>query len=358
MSGADHNSAFGVETLSTMVRTFDTEAHDTFFSNLFRKTPITAIGDKISWDEVTMDRDLAPVTDAESPAPRVKNTDRTRKDAYCATITLYTDIAGRRLYKERGPGQLLPNAEETIANEIQNLRLKIQKTINWIAVQMLLGEVNIDPVNLPGQEFTIPTIRTGVSTYTRANSWANSGTKILSTELQELVSGKQGYVATAGRLPGLAIINGSVEGHLIRNEEVREWVKSMFGGFVALANPAARVAMGGLSVGGLAWKKSVSGFVPSNKPVFTPFMPDGVAIVLPPEEELGEILSMAEGYGIIPKNAFGVDTANGVVEQAPKPGFYSYATAIENPPGVRIYVGWLGLPVIKFPKAVCVAKVA
>src|SRR2546423_3498875 len=242
MIGATYDAAFGVETLSTMVKTFDTQAYDKFFSDLYRKSTIT-------------------------------------------------------------------------------------------------------------------TIKPGVATYAKSLSWADKATPILSGELEEFVAGKGGYVAQAGRFPGLALINNSVEGYLIANTEVQSWLKYNFGGSVGFSNPASTEVMGGMAVGGLKWLKNVHGYVPSGKTTFTKFMPDGTVILLPPEEELGEILAMAEGYGIVPRNAFGSENANGVVDLAPSPGFYSYATAIENPAGVRIYVGWLGLPVIKFPKAVNVGMV-
>ncbi len=357
MIGSTYDAAFGVETLSTMIKTFDTQAYDKFFSDLFRKSQITPLGESVTWDEVRMDRDLAPVVGPDSPAPRVKNLDRTRRQEYLANIKLYTDISGRKLYKERAPGSLLPNAEEVIANEIQNMRLKIQKTINYIAVNLLLGALDINDVNIPGTEMTIPTIKPGVATYTKTLSWADKATPILSGELEEFVSGKQGYVATAGRFPGLALINNTVEGYLISNTEVQEWLKYNYGGSVGFSNPASPEVLSGMAIGGLKWQKNVHGYVPQGKNVFTKFMPDGTVILLPPEEELAEILAMAEGYGIVPRNAFGSENANGLVELAPSPGFYAYATALENPAGVRLYVGWLGLPIIKFPKAVNVGIV-
>ncbi|HZV03016.1 MAG TPA: major capsid protein [Planctomycetota bacterium] len=357
MIGSTYDAAFGVETLTAMIKTFDTSAYDKFFSDLFRKSTITPLGESVTWDEVRMDRDLAPVTGPDSPAPRVKNLDRVRRQEYLASIKLYSDISGRKLYKERAPGSLLPNAEEVIANEIQNMRLKIQKTINYISVNLLLGALDINPVNIPGTEITIPTINPGVATYAKSQPWNNKATQILSIELNQFVSGPTGYVATAGRFPGLAIINNSVEGYLIQNSEIQEWLKFNFGSSVGFSNPASSEVLSGMALGGLKWTKNVHGYVPTGTTTFTKFMPDDTVVLVPPEEELGEVLAMAEGYGIVPRNAYGTETANGIVDLAPSPGFYSYATAIENPVGVRLYAGWLGLPVIKFPKAVNVGKV-
>jgi hypothetical protein len=262
------------------------------------------------------------------------------------------------LYKERAAGSLLPNAEEVIANEIQNMRLKIQKTINYISVNLLLGALDMNPTNIPGTEITIPTVKAGVATYAKTAPWSDKTTPILSSELEQYVSGTGGYVANAGRFPGLAIINNSVEGYLIQNTEVQEWLKYTYGSAVGFSNPASTEVLSGMAIGGPKWLKNVHGYVPTGSTTFTKFMPDGTVIMLPPEDELGEVLAMAEGYGIVPRNAFGAENANGIVDLAPSPGFYSYATATENPVGVRIYAGWLGLPVIKFPKAVNVGKVA
>ena len=353
MSGPTYDSEFGVETITTMIRTFDTTAYDKFFSELFRKSTLTPNGDSVSWDEVKFDRDLAPVTGNESPAPHVHLTDRVKRQVSLASIKLYTDISGHRLFKERGPGSLQPNAEEVIGNELQNMRLKIQKTIEFMSVSLLLGQLDMNPQSIPGTDIAVPTIKVDVNAYAKKAPWNDPATKILSVELQNLTTS---FIAAAGRLPGFILLNDLTETYLVGNPEVAQWAVHQYGEGALFNNPAAPEVMNGLPLGGFVWKKDPHGFVPQGGK-FTRFMPDNQIVVLPPEEQLGAVLAMAEGRGIIPRTAYGAENGNGIIEEAPSPGFYGYATAIENPPGIRLYAGWFGLPVVKFPKAITTGPV-
>lgn len=358
-ANAELESEFGVETVVDMINSFGSDAGDTGFSDLFRKSTISPEdgGESVRWDEVQHDRDLAPFTTDEGPSVPVKATTRVPRRANLAVIKLHADIPAKKIYRQRAPGRLVRNADEVLAEEVQNLKLRIVKSINWLAVNMLLGTVDINPTNVPGTSLTFPTISVGVNTHSKSTSWATTSTKILSVEMDLLV---QKYLKYAGFAPGFIAINGATEGYLTGNLEIQAWAQTQFGMKALGSSPASPEVFGGLPVGGFNWMKDPHGYVSvSSDGTYDPstnwhgYLATGTGIVLPPPAKIGQILAMCENRCLIPAEAIGsLGSPSANVVEAPNVGITGWIETVSSPLGVRLYLQWEGLPIVKFPKGV------
>lgn len=348
MAGGTLESTFGIKTLSGLVKTFADEPGQKLFTDLFEKSGkrIEPDGRIVEWDEVTMARALAPVVGESAPFPDATSTQIVARQAPMFDIKLKVDIPASRLFSDRAAGELKDNAASVIANEVQSLTKRVMLTREYAACKALEGSFATSGV--AGSSITF-TLSQTTNTLTEAASWSTEATKILSSEIPLIVAD---VIATAGMVPGIAIITDLEEKKLLANDEIRSWAQQQFGASALYNNSASEKVLDGLSLGGVQWYKSVGGFVPEGGS-FTRFMTAGRQYWLPAQNMLGEVLGMAEGFGYVPTGRIGgINEAAGLVAKAPTRGFYAYAEGLSNPAGVRLYVGWKGLFFLAFPSAV------
>jgi hypothetical protein len=354
-----YQELFGVQTLSGLVVAFGAEERlDSMFTALFQRGENMGqdATDEVQWDEVQLARHLAPVRGENGVWPSSQNTVNIRRKSTMAHVKDSTFILGSKLYKEVAPGnmQLMPNAQSKVAFELRNLVKKIRKTIEYMAAHSLNGTLTVNAANIPGttQAFTVTY---SPNTYTASASWKTAGTLLLSSEVPAL---KRDFLQASGLLPKRIICDGTITDAVYANTQVLTFLQNQLGAdFAKTGNPLQGAAFDGFTLGSLEWFANEAGYVPEGGS-FTKYIPAvDDAFVLPGDEDIGDVLGMAEGRGIVPLQQLGPAASGAsLVGLAPTRGFYAYAerSVFPNPPGIHLNVGWVGLPIVKFPTGVCV----
>ena len=342
---------FGVRTLTGMIKTFADDSRDKFFTQVFERGERSKVeGNTFEWDEVRMSRKLAPIVGSSSPAPQTAVTDRAHRTESLVEIKHFAFLPGDRLYRERAPGELKPNATAVVANELENLRLMIGKTLEFLCVSTLTGDVEINPTTCPGTDYTA-SIKYDVSSYKPAVKWTDPTAPVV-----KMVSDlTDQYMRDTGRAPGSVLHNVTVEQDLLENQEVQKLCANQaYAAKILLSDSKDNRVLDGLRLGNLEWRKSL-GYYDENG-TLTKFCPDQTTIVLPEEQEYASTLGLAEGFGLIPRNAYGTEGDLGIFELA-EPGYYAYSVLSPNPVGIQLFAGWRGLPYLRFPKGIQVGQV-
>jgi len=338
---------FGVRTLTGMLKTFADDSRDKFFRSFFEKgTKSRVDGNTFEWDEVTYSRELAPIIGSSSPAPMTPVTNRVNRVASMVDIKHHCFIPGDRLYRERAPGELKANAQAVVANEINNLRNMIEKTLEWLCVKTLLGSVPISPANVPGSDYT-QTLTYTTTAFTKGADWDTAATLIASSEVPTMVDA---FTKATGHVPGTVLHNVTVEEQCLQNTEIKTLCANQaYAGRILLSSAKDNRVLDGLRLGNLTWLKSL-GYYNLNG-VTTRFCPDKTIIVLPEDDLLPQVLGLAEGCGLIPRTAYGAEGDLGIFDVA-APGFYAYCVLSPNPIGIQLFAGWRGLPYLRWPTGI------
>lgn len=353
--GPTEAEAFGIEYLDGVIQRFMEEEGQSFCSDLFREGGVVPIhGESFEFDGQDAARTLAPFTGPDSNSIRMALDARNKRRITPFDIKLSKFIPGSRLYRQRALGGLVADAGKTVAAEAKSLMGQVQKSTEYVCAKLLQGTVTISPATVAGSQITMTLGEALTNTYTFSDSWSQAATKILSSEIQAM---ELAYIRVAGLAPRRALIHPGVEGYLEGNDEVAAWARPQFAGSALLSSPIKAEVLRGLELGGLEWRKNAGGYL-NSAGTFTRYMPADRVIVLP--EKLTDVLGVVEGYGLIPTKAYGtMDGADGMVVEAPSPGFYSYVTdGGDEGIGVRVHVGYRGSPFLRQPSAVMLATVA
>jgi hypothetical protein len=344
---------FGVRSLSDLVVAFGAEeALDSMGQNLFtRGRVMEPAADVVEWDEFQLHRHLAPVTGRDSPFPLLEHATRINRTSSMAHIKIAKVIPAAKLYHEREPGMLVPNAQGVVDQEARDLVKIVRKTIEYLSWRSLEGSCVVSAATIPGSELTF-TITYAVNTYTAAAAWTTAGTKILSVELPAL---KRDHLQSAGMLLRQVVADGTVIGSIYGNTEVQGFLQNQLGEQFARAGVVMQgPAFDGFELGSLNWASNESGYVPQGGAYTKYISATDRAVGLPADGELRDVLGMALGRGFVPAgpDVAPMAGAAGMVMPAPTRGFYSYAERCTDPAGVKVYVGWVGLPIVLFPAGV------
>lgn len=352
-----YQQLFGVQNLSGLVTAYGKEeALDSMFQALFQRGEDMGSDstDEVAWDEVQLARHLAPVRGENGTWPSSQNTVKIHRKSTMAHVKDSTFILGSKLFKEREPGMLTPNAQAVVAFELRSLVKKVRKTIEYMAVNSLNGTLTVNSTNIPNttQAFTVTY---SPNTFTAGTSWKTASTGLLSVELGAL---KRDFLQTAGMVPRTLICDGTITDAVYANTEVQAFLQNSLGEkFARSGNPLQGAAFDGFELGGLLWLANEAGYVPEGGS-FTKYIPaTDDAFLLPGDEDIPEVLGMATGRGLVPAQQLGAAAQGAdLIALAPSRGFYAYAerSAHPNPPGIFLNVGWVGLPIVKFPSGVCV----
>lgn len=339
--------AFSPRTLAKTVELYrDHAAKAQKLQGLFREDSSDVSGDLVEWDEIQYPRGLAPFVDGDSPSIRKKQLKKTKRSTTIAHVKLNKHMGGRKLFiTENAPGELQPNASAVIAREIADMVNCVLRTKEWMASKAFTGSIVINDTNVEDSELAF-TVTYAVSTFTPTTSWALAATAVISST-DELPSLKGSYSDDTGEEIERLIFNRSVETALLGNTEIKDWAAKTDRGVSIMELGRIQTA------GGISWEKYDKSYKPTGGAI-TPFIANGYAICLPGASVYGEYLVYAVGQGLIPKSAIGA-TSDGLVGIAP-PGIYQYAMLTDEPVGVKLFVGWSGFPIIKYPNIVVYAN--
>lgn len=351
---AAQDPIFGVDSLTETITSFANEPDSDRITGLFRAgRSIECLGDSVSWDEIEMHRHLAPITGADSPSIHQGQATKRVRSSALAHIKISKTIQGSKLFKERGPGSLASNADEVLAYELKDLQKMIGASVEYLCTSALLGTITVSNSTIPGTTVSF-TVSFSPNTYSYSGDWATVSTKLASAEIPALM---KDHRAASGMIPRIAITEPDVTGYILANTEAQTLLKNAVGA-AWLQRSAFDDRFGpGLQVGGLDFRTSDGVYTPEGGAATRFFTADRV-VTLPGESEMGGVLGLAEGYGVVPTGpAFGAEGASGL-RLAPTKGYYAYSMPSGDPAGVKLVAGWVGLPILLFPSGVTVATVS
>jgi hypothetical protein len=350
----DYERLFGVRSLNGKVEAFakDVIRTNVFSSKFMAGRPLMAEDGTCEWDEIQFSRALAPVTGHAAQFPEGTELSKINRRSAVAHIKRSKRINPYKIHYERAPGSLRPDAAVYVENELRDAMGEIAATLEYMAAKSLLGTLTVNSTNIPDstQAFTLSY---SPNTFTAGTTWATNTTKILSVEIPAL---KQDFEQTSGLSPAQVITGGTVEGYIVQNTEITNFATSQMGErFLVNAGAQRGPMLGGLRIGNLDWTVTEAGYVPSGGS-FTRFLSTtDEGIVLPADSELRDVLGWAEGRGMIPAQQYGpASSAAQLIAPAPQTGWYAYAMLEGNGPFIKLCVGYVGLPVVMRPDAVCV----
>jgi len=335
-----------VQTLTGLVRTFADQSENRICTDLFEKHAklIRPQGDSATWEEVEFSRALAPIMGYESPHTQARRLGRVQRASPMIMVKVYKDLPGSLLWLNRAPGADMADASQVIAAELADAVNLVQNTKEYLACGALLGKIQVDPQRVPGSElsfevdFQVPEFR--------SVDWSDPAARLRSRELRRL---KRRYKDGSGQRAGQVLVDESFEGLFVKNRELKGYAKEVLSRRILTKDTrGSDTAWSGLA--GLGWNFMDGTYQPEGGPV-TSYWPSDTALVLPPEQRLRRVLGWAEGPVFLPAGPLvaPADDALSLVLQGR--GHYAYARLHGNPAGIRLYVGWYGLPVVLDPQS-------
>lgn len=282
-----------------------------------------------------------------SPSKAVKGPDKQPEYIGLAHIKVHHSFNAADLFTMRSPGELSDNAANEIAKIRGQLRNRVKLAKERLCAMAMRGSIVINSTNFPETEHAITITRAVTTTTAQSASWALPATKIVTDDVQDWRNDIRN--ATGFELARL-LFNCKVTGYLLQNTQVIDWISKTQRGVNTF-----ETAMLGAAGGVPAWEE-YNGFYKPEGGSVTPFIADDEVFALPADGVLRQICRMIEGYGEIPVNAIGGPGGGGAVAGAVKagaPGIFEYALPLDgDPPGIKIVVGWYGMPLIKLPTAI------
>ena len=334
--------AFSVQTLNdpTLIEKFGSEAPASFAQDLFaRGAQLEVIKDVARWNEVSFSRKPAPFIGKRSPAAVVEGMDFLAKSAVVCDIRIASNpIPLDEITSERA-------AQNALASENRDKRGRLRISRELLAWQVLKGSVDISATTVPGSKVTFAYTQ-AVTGLAPLASWATAGTKIASSELDNLATV---YHDACGLQAKRLIVDNTVHKYLKQNTEIASLYNSD-------QNPnKERTVYGqaGMSFSLEGYEVDVTRAKYDKAGTLTKYLGTDGLIALPSDSELAMVLGRAEGFGAIPREAIGgVDNLSAMGGLAPQAGEYAYAYTIPEPASVVLVFGWRGLYVLTFPEAV------
>jgi len=350
-----HHHLFGTRSLNGKVEIFGEDVtQGNMFQTMFQTQgrQMDAEDGTVEWDELTFGRGLAPVVGYSGEHPNKSTLTKAARSSAVASTKRSVDLEPTKMFFERAPGELRPNARAYVEQEMKDLVQEISNTIEYMCAETLRGTLTVNSTNIPGttQPFTLTY---SPNTYTKSAGWGTAGTKILSSEIPAL---KTDFEQTSGLSPAQVISGNTVEGFIYLNTETTGFIGDLLGQrFIEAAGTLSGRLFNGLRIGGLDWIVNEKGY---ERPAgtFVRYLPTtDQAIVLPSNDKLSGVLGWALGRGLVPKRELGpVGSATDMIEVAQQ-GWYSYARLVGNVPTVKLFVGHVGLPILIRPDAISVA---
>ena len=338
-----------VQDYTDAVRVFEVEPSQTLFQDLFNVNKKVCVGPTVQWDETDFPRRLAPVVGDDSPFPAVNPNSKNPQAAPLIHLKVSKKLSAYQLLEWRYAGLRDADVRRAVEDELAGMIKIVKSSVEYICANALLGSINT--ANIQGSEYVV-TFTYNVTAQT-IGAWSVTTTDLVGVEIPKI---SQKYVQVVGRQPGVTIINDAQQQLILQNTTVKAWMQYQHSMEAVTSSMTDEQVINARQFGGLDWRKSFGGYVPDGGN-FTRFMPSNTIITLPLRSSLGELLTMAEGYGAIPTNMYGAGDAAGAstaFRRAGSPGLYAYSVGTHNPAGVELYVGYRFFPVVKYGPGVLV----
>ena len=338
--------------MTEAVKRFADNSWNRTFSSVFEGGErITPLGDSCNWDEVSMGRGIASLEGPDAPSKSRQTTTLVARSAVMVDIKEHFDLSARYLYMIRNPGSDDSSAEGKISMELEKSAIRIANAKEWMATQaMINGSVNL--ANVPNSNLA-GTLTYPIATGSAGAAWSNAATTIRSTEINTI---RDTFVKGAGVQAGRAICSKSVEGYLLGNTEIQAYATETLGGQI-LASSFVEGA--GIDLGALRWTFTNAHYALDATPNTTQDYATASAagdadkvVILPAPGMDRQHFAYAEGRVFCPAGPVFGDAGAGDQLLTEMRGMYAYAELVTNPIGIRVYVGWKGLYILKTPNAV------
>lgn len=354
---SDYERLFGLPSLAGKVEAFRTSVlRPTVWLEKFERfgRQISSLDGTVKWDELVFSQGMAPVAGRQGRHKRKDPLTKIARSSACASIKRSVVLDSNRLFFERETGMLQPNAEAYVEQEMHDLMGEILTTLTYMSAESLRGTLTVNSTNIPGSEQSFA-IAYSPNTYTKSAAWSTAGTGILSAEVPAL---KISHRQSCGMEAAQAIAGNAFEGYFGANTEITNFAANPLGQRMIEASGQMEGAAA-LRVGNLDWHLTEGGYIPEGGS-FTRYLPTvDQAIVLPADAELGNVLAMAKGRGLVPAQGIGpASAAASLVRPAAAEGFYAYAALVPGMPAVELFVGYEGMPIVLRPAAVTVVDAA
>jgi hypothetical protein len=294
-------------------------------------------GDKVEWDieEPNNEIDKGFVHQSSQSQP-TQFTKVGHRVANALTTFVHKPIDGGKLLNLRVPGTKERNARRLIAREQDAMvRAYGARRDEWMIASMLKGTLTF---TLEGVAQTIDygigaTHKPDKSAGGDNEPWSTTTTDILNhvTDWKELI------VADSGQEPTTMWLNSQTAMYLVENDLLQTYFASTAAG-VLMVREGAIQRLFGLNIviyDGAYYDGGSTKFIPDNYVMMTPDFD-------------AEWISMVHGSNLIP---FGDDLEE--VE-----GIAMYQESIKDPIGIKMYLKYTRLPILKVPNAVIYALVA
>ncbi|MBL4850207.1 MAG: major capsid protein [Planctomycetes bacterium] len=346
MTATPLEDLLSVETLTGLVRRFADQSENRICTDLFERhaRAIRPLGQVAKWEEIEFSRSFAPVTGIDSPHTQARRLGRKQRASVMVMVKVYKDLPGSHLWLSRAPGEDTADAASVLADELADAVNLVQNTKEYLACGALLGKIKVDPQLVPGSELSFE-VDFKVPRFSSVD-WSDPRALLRSRELRRL---KRRYKDGAGQRAGLLIADERVEGLLVKNKEISGFAKEVLSRQILQGGSVGKAPQW-KGLGGLDWQFVDGTYQPEGGAV-TSYWPEDVALLLPPERRLRKVLGWAEGTVLVPSgDVFApAESALGMVREAR--GHYAYARLRDDPIGIRLYVGWYGLPVVLDPQS-------
>lgn len=361
--GSDLKPLLKFDTLTGVVRTFFDQSKNRVLSREYfrRKKPI--MGEMAKWHRLAASREPAPFAGRTGTAIATKLMDVDEEKAAPASIRVFKEIKGHELFLEGWPSeregdglQLLPNAQQKISDELQDLVNQVTCSLEIACRMACAGSIVIDATNFPGSKTVATVSFSGVQTLTAGGAYLSDASKKIvtdeTTDKPSVFNMKRKLQDNAGLALGPILMNAKMTAQARRNTELQNLVRGSIPGAPVVPNvDQINTALAGERARIVEYdgNYTLSGTV-------TRILPDDKAICLP--ENFEDILELHEGYEVVPAGGNVIGTEGRALElmRLRTPGIASYAVLNPDPPiSVKLYVLYTFLPVLKYDKGVVYA---
>jgi len=339
------DALFGLESMGRSVELFKDVSFNTRLTALFE--PEECYADVYRYDREDYEMALAPITGRTATSKEVKTQDKDAKFVSLLHIRVHKKLYSADLFTQRAPGEMSDNAVALVMKTRESLRNRIKLTVERLCAMALRGNLVINKTQFPDTEIEGAGFAGAVTALTAESaSWANAATKILSDDVQDW---RRDQRQKSGFPIERLIFNRSVTGYLLANTEIQNWIARTYNKGVQVFETALLGSAGGIP----NWEEYEGFYIPEGG-VATPFVADNEVFALPPAN--GARCTLVQGFGEIPAQAFGVGDRAGIAGaiKASAPGLFEYITPIADgdPPGIKVFAGWYGIPLVKLPVAI------
>lgn len=340
------DSLFGLESMGRSVELFKDIEDDTRLQRMFESEECYA--DVYRYDKETYEKALAPFTGRAATSKEVKTQDKGVRFIGLLHVRIHKKLYSADLFTQRAPGEMSDNAAALVMRTRQSLRNRLRLTIERLCAMVLRGTVTITAANFPDTEIEGAGYSNAVTALNAPNTnWSTPAAPIVKTDAQ---AWKRTMRQASGMQIERLIFNRTVTGYLLGNTEIKEWIAQTQQKGVQVFEAANLGRAGGIP----NWEE-YEGFYKPEGGSATPFISDNEVFALPRGNGAG--LTLVEGFGEIPAQAFGVGVERAGIAgaiRAPAKGIFEFATPIADgdPPGIKVVTGWYGIPIAKLPEAI------